>query len=224
MALRKVQGTFWSFYAQLYDFIWDSPVTRHVSAHIAKVVGTPENVVDLVCGTGLFSRPFTRSGAHTLGVDTSSTMLHRAVRTGRISEPQKANAAATGLPTGKYELVLCANVLHRHPEPEAVIAETRRLVKPGGHVVWVVPSPGMTRRQVLVTDLNTGRPWASSLTAHLARTAVTLLAALSRVQRTSSSAVLNGLHATAAKQRLPIETAPGMSQTQSVMISRAPDK
>lgn len=222
MAKRHAQDTFWSLYASLYDFIWDSPVTRKVSASIATLVGHPENVVDLGCGTGLFSRPFISSGAHTVGVDTSSTMLHRAVRTGRISEPHEANVASTGLPTAKYDVVLCANVLHLYPEPEAVIIETRRLVKPGGHVVWVVPSPGMRHRHVLATDLGMGRPLTTSLTAHLARTAITLLAALSRVHRTSSSAVLHQLYASAANQHLPIETTRGTSKTQSVIIARAP--
>lgn len=222
MAKRHAQDTFWSFYAWLYDSIWDSPVTREVSASVAKQIGIPENIVDLGCGTGLFSRPFTSSGAHTVGVDTSPTMLNQAVRTGRISEPHEANAASTGLPTAQFDVVLCANVLHLHPEPKAVIAETRRLVKPGGHVVWVVPSPGVRHHHVLATDLSTGRPWTSSLTAHLTRTAITLLAELSRVQRTSSSAVLHELYASATKQHLSIETTPGMSKTQVVIVARAP--
>jgi SAM-dependent methyltransferase len=40
---------------------------------------------------------------------------------------------------GAFEVVMCSQALHIVPEPERTVAELRRVVKPGGHVLVTVP-------------------------------------------------------------------------------------
>jgi predicted TPR repeat methyltransferase len=89
---RQSRRAFWSFYALLYDAVWDSPLTSQV---VAAAIGASQgpSVADLGCGTGLASRALVQRGATVDGVDGVTAMVRRATRTHRISRGHVADAA-----------------------------------------------------------------------------------------------------------------------------------
>jgi ubiquinone/menaquinone biosynthesis C-methylase UbiE len=100
------------------------------------------NVVDLGCGPGDIAIRLARAAANAriTGVDGSAAMLaiaHAALRSagfqsrvsfleGRIPE--------VALPAASFDLVLCKDMLHHLPDPQALWSEVRRLGRPGAAV------------------------------------------------------------------------------------------
>lgn len=176
----KTHKRFWDLHAAWYDIAWDSPTTSRVAC-AALGDDRPLNIVDLGCGTGLFSKPAS-SAAHVTGVDTSPQMLERALQRDRVQRTILADAHRTGLPSGGSEFVLCANLLHLHHDPRLVIHEAARITMPGGKIAFVIPSLPLHPNQVLIADLRAGRSPPEALAAHVIRIATGLAARFSSIQ------------------------------------------
>jgi cyclopropane fatty-acyl-phospholipid synthase-like methyltransferase len=121
---------------------------------IAKVVDlaapTPaDRVVDLGCGWGTFELALADRVAEIVGVDFSERAIELCRR--RLATDPRANvrfvcadAAATGLGSGAYDLVIAADLFeHLYPADSArVAAEAYRLLAPGGRVAVWTPHRG----------------------------------------------------------------------------------
>ncbi|MFO1450154.1 MAG: methyltransferase domain-containing protein [Opitutaceae bacterium] len=60
-----------------------------------------------------------------------------------------------GLPTGRYDLLISSHCLEHVANPLAALAEWRRVVRPGGHLLLLLPDPQRTfdhRRPVTTLD------------------------------------------------------------------------
>lgn len=93
-------------------------------------------VLDIGCGGGLVAEPLSRMGARVTGIDPSADTI----RTARAhSEPQglaidyrvarMEDLVAAG---ETFDAVSCLEVLEHVPDPAAFLAETVKLVRPGG--------------------------------------------------------------------------------------------
>ena len=99
-------------------------------------------VLEVGVGTGLALPHYTRSKRIT-GIDLSAEMLARA-RT-RVRECGLANvdtllevdAEATGFGAGSFDIAVAMFVASVVPHPRALLAEMRRVVRPGGHLLFV---------------------------------------------------------------------------------------
>lgn len=105
-----------------------------------------ERAVDLGCGAGHTGAALTEAGCEVVAVDLDPAMLDAA--TSRCAElvPRRADAAATGLPGGAFDLVVARHTLHHHDDPDATLREALRLLRPGGRFVLVDESampPGL---------------------------------------------------------------------------------
>ncbi|MHB8793069.1 MAG: class I SAM-dependent methyltransferase [Thermoleophilia bacterium] len=91
------------------------------------------NVLDVGCGTGLFTEAFTNVGVDTTGIDTNAEML--AIARSQVPAAQLVEASAEKLPfdTGAFDLVFLGHLLHETDEPLAALKEARRVAK--GRVV-----------------------------------------------------------------------------------------
>jgi 2-polyprenyl-6-hydroxyphenyl methylase / 3-demethylubiquinone-9 3-methyltransferase len=106
-----------------------------------------KTVIDIGCGGGLFAEEFARLGAHVIGVDPSAASLNTA----------RSHAAAMGLSidyrdgTGEHlplddarvDIACCVDVLEHVDDLDTVIAETARVLRPGG--VYVFDTINRTR-------------------------------------------------------------------------------
>lgn len=168
--------SFWQSYARDYDTVWDSPVTWQVRGVITTALSHSRRIVDLGCGTGLMTKTLVENGAHVIGVDSSADMLAIALRTGRVSRAIQAPAELVPLGPHSADAVIIANVLHLHPNPEAVITQAHRLVTPTGLIVATWPVPGLTPAAMYRADRRAGRPISSALRARVLRHRIGVLA------------------------------------------------
>ncbi len=111
------------------------------------------SIADIGAGTGFFALPF----AHAAGpagmvwaVDVQLPMLkiieeklqqESAPRNIRLREGE---AAKTGLPGGSCDLAFLGNIWHELDQPHTVLAEMRRILRPGGRIAildWRIDAP-----------------------------------------------------------------------------------
>ena len=94
------------------------------------------DVADVGCGAGIYSRAWADLGAASVvGVDSSAVMLSAAEEEARGSGRLRfvlGDAAATTLPDASVDVVFERALVHHVPDLGAVVAEARRLLRPGG--------------------------------------------------------------------------------------------
>ncbi len=117
----------------------DGRFHRDLAAAVAHFVNLQNvhRVLDVGTGTGLVLRGIRHedAAADLTGVDLSPGMLAKA--RGHLPEAQWLEADAARLPiaTDSIDLVTCVTALHLFPDPHAALAEWRRVLRTGGHVV-----------------------------------------------------------------------------------------
>lgn len=104
-------------------------------------LGPDVSLLDYGCGVGFVCSLAADRGCRVTGMDISAA----AVRLAAEREPRAtflvvAPARPLPLDSGTYDFVTCLGVLEHIPDPAPVIAELRRVAKPGAHSVWVVPN------------------------------------------------------------------------------------
>lgn len=127
----------------------DEPEERELvertADELARVVAPPGPVADLGCGPGAHALAFARRGYDVVGIDGSPRMVEVArIRAAR----DKVNAsfdvgdvrAPLRFADASLRVVLAILVLQHLPDPAAFIAEIRRCLRPGGHVLVTAPS------------------------------------------------------------------------------------
>lgn len=128
----------------------------------ALLTGLPDEIVEIGPGVGANFRYFP-PGTRVIAVEPNPQM-HGALRATAAAHDVSVDlvvrsADDTGLPDQSVELVVSTLVLCTVPDPEATLAEIRRILRPGGRFVFlehVAASPGSWLRwlQELVR-----RPW-----------------------------------------------------------------
>ena len=111
------------------DATWAGLISRQVDA--AEAV-----VVDIGCGGGTYTRAWSQLGARrVVGVDASAPVVDSARQDhGALPgvEFVEGDAAATGLPDGVADVVFERALVHHIADLGPVVAEARRLLRPGG--------------------------------------------------------------------------------------------
>jgi SAM-dependent methyltransferase len=99
-----------------------------------------DTVLDVACGPGLVACAFARVARHVTGIDLTPAMLERAEAL--AAERGLANVSfqlgdVLPLPfsAGAFSIVVSRFAFHHFEDPAAVLAEMRRVCRPGGRVV-----------------------------------------------------------------------------------------
>jgi ubiquinone/menaquinone biosynthesis C-methylase UbiE len=124
-----------------YDQRWRRYITG-ILTFLKSWVSIPPRaaVLDIGCGTAEFERLVLQEHPEQrmVGVDVSEKMLELA-RQKCEAYPNvtfcNASASALPFPDHQFDVVVSASALHYFQEPDASLAEMRRVVKPGGSVV-----------------------------------------------------------------------------------------
>lgn len=100
-------------------------------------------VLDLGCAFGYSTRLLRRRGYAAVGADASSSYIARARRADPGGTYLICDAAHVPLADRSFDGILCLDVLEHVTNERAVLAETARLLKPGGTLVLTVPHRGL---------------------------------------------------------------------------------
>jgi ubiquinone biosynthesis O-methyltransferase len=98
-----------------------------------------KRLLDLGCGDGTYSIAASKKGARVTGLDISESMLaaakQRAMAMGVSVEWSRASAEAIPCVSDTFDIVLAVTILCFVREPEQVIREVHRALRPGGAFV-----------------------------------------------------------------------------------------
>ena len=144
---------FWRFMYDRESAAWerqrDEPEQRALVERtvdeLATVVAPPGPVADLGCGPGAHALELARRGYGVVGVDGSPRMVEVArARAARDMVDATFDVHDVSAPLrfadGSLGGVLAILVLQHLPHPAAFIAEIRRCLRPGGHLLITAPA------------------------------------------------------------------------------------
>ena len=109
-----------------------------------------ERVLDLGCGAGDFLSLLRRVGAEPVGVELSERALERA----RLREPSAETHLLSPddsipLAHGSIDLVWCSEVIEHVADVGGLLAEVRRVLRPGGRLLLTTPFHGRVKGALL---------------------------------------------------------------------------
>jgi phosphatidylethanolamine/phosphatidyl-N-methylethanolamine N-methyltransferase len=130
-------------WAPVYDLVFGA-ITRPSIKAAVNVVNRmgPSRVIEVGVGTGI-ALPYYDRGHRVVGIDLSPDMLKRAeerVAKGGLRQVEglaEMDAGNLVFEDGAFDAAVAMFVMSVVPDPEKVLAEMARVVKPGGRVVTV---------------------------------------------------------------------------------------
>lgn len=144
---KRVQRYGWDRAAAHYERTWQAqlePAQRMLLDMAGLVPG--KSVLDIACGTGLVTLRAARMvapGGTVHGTDISEEMITAASLTARALDIancsfERMDAEDLALESDNFDIALCALGLMYAPDPERVVTEMHRVLKPGGLAVCAV--------------------------------------------------------------------------------------
>ncbi len=130
------------------DYLWlnlrDLPyfraMLRAVEAQFYQRYTLPAPTLDLGCGDGHFGR-ITFARKLDVGLDPWSGPIHQAANNGGYLALVQADGGRVPFPGGHFSSALSNSVLEHIPAIHVVLAELRRVLKPGAPFLFCVPNP-----------------------------------------------------------------------------------
>lgn len=109
--------------------------TPWVIGEIEKNIKKPANVLDIGCGAGFLTNQLALQGHKVSGIDLSDPSLEIAKKhdsTGKVHYVH-ANAYSLPFPDGSFDAVCAMDILEHVEQPEMLIREASRVLRPGGY-------------------------------------------------------------------------------------------
>jgi len=168
---RQVKRAY-KFYAPAYDFIFDWIFNPGREAAIQLLdIRRGQQVLEVGIGTGL-NLPLYPSDCRIAGIDLSEEMLKKArekvLELGLDNVTLKAmDATVMDFGDDEFDSAVATYTISAVPDPVAVLREMRRVVKPGGNIVFLnhfrSQRPLVGRFEDLVAPVCTRLGWKSNL-------------------------------------------------------------
>lgn len=138
---NKVRDPVRAEYARLsryYDRRWSCYVDASIDATLRRLPEPGKRVLDLGCGTGSLLQVLRCNWPQSelIGLDLSFEMLQVAGRK-LGADAALCQGSAQQLPwrSNVFDLVISTSAFHYFRNPERVLAEVKRVLRPGGHAV-----------------------------------------------------------------------------------------
>ena len=121
-------------------------ITPHIREFAAYARWNDRRVLELGCGIGADAVDFMRAGAEYIGLDISRAALRQARQWFRLAgvDGGLIHADAVDLMEhvrlASFDLIYTFDALHRMDDPEAVIRQARRAIRPSGEFRLMLPA------------------------------------------------------------------------------------
>ena len=159
---QQRERALWDSRAGYYDNqvlrIYEEAYRLTIEAILA-IVNSSSNVLEMGCGTGIVTVAIAPNVREITGIDISPKMIAKAQEKALRQNIENVtfkvlDASELPFPDHAFDVVLLPNLLQLVPQPEKVIKESRRLLKPGGTLVTVTdclgaPAPLKIKIQLL---------------------------------------------------------------------------
>lgn len=129
-----------AFVAKIYDPLLYFALKNIRQDIIRLIPDRDARILDLCCGTGDQLKKLSDAGFSNLtGVDLSADMLKVAGKGNKISTLITCDVQHTGLPGESFDIIIISFAVHEKPAgvQTKMMAETRRLLAPGGQLILV---------------------------------------------------------------------------------------
>lgn len=152
-------------YGVVYDFIFSGfapyqALSREILERVERAVPpgrarSEVRILDAGCGPGNISLLLGAAGFSVLGVDPYGPLIElarekrRARQLANLAFQHADLAAENPRWAGAFDQVVNVHSLYAHPDPDALLAQAARALKPGGHAIFV----NFTRRVPLLATL-----------------------------------------------------------------------
>jgi SAM-dependent methyltransferase len=124
---------------------WTVDQTIRAAQSVFPVRGT---VLDIGCGTGLYTRTLSSAGARVVGIDNSLPMLKAAIKAASLRYACVDCARPLPFPDATFDCVTAFDVLVYIPDLDGVYSEVNRIMKPGGVFFLVVANAKSIVRRI----------------------------------------------------------------------------
>lgn len=133
--------TYWSQFVNDYEnrqaFVAGNDLIRIMLERLG-MESDLKDVLELGCGTGLFTEVLCQKSCSVKATDFSDEMVAKAIEL-RSTLPNvtfsREDATNLSIEDQSFDTVFMANLIHIIADPDKVIAESRRVLKPGGRIV-----------------------------------------------------------------------------------------
>ena len=136
---RNDNKGFWDRWAKRYDrtIAIEKNTYVQILRRMKRKLDREMYVLELACGTGVFSAQLAGGVKMLEATDFSEKMIEKAKQRAHSSKLHYSVQDATALPyaPGTFDAVIISNALHIMPSPEKALAEIRRVLKPDGILI-----------------------------------------------------------------------------------------
>jgi 2-polyprenyl-6-hydroxyphenyl methylase/3-demethylubiquinone-9 3-methyltransferase len=152
----RLAGSWWAEDGFLHVLVGLNPgrfgYMRRVLVEELRLDPSALRALDIGCGGGLLAEEFARLGCRVTGIDPSEPSLaaarDHAAREGLSIEYRHGSGEALPFPDGSFDAAYCCDVLEHVDDLPRVVAETARVLKPGG--VYLYDTINRTLRSWLI--------------------------------------------------------------------------
>jgi ubiquinone/menaquinone biosynthesis C-methylase UbiE len=140
-------------YGLVYDYIYEQfRPYQQLQCEVLELVGAglpagmlkrDLHVLDIGCGPGNFTFVLAEAGFNTIGLESYAALVElarekrRAKRLANLAFRHGDLADGAGIREASFDEIVSIHSLYVHPQPETLLKEAYRILKPGGHAIFV---------------------------------------------------------------------------------------
>ena len=138
----KAIAAYYDEWAETYDAAlknWDYQAPDDAAAILGQYLKPGDDVLDVGCGTGMFSKAISRHlNCRIDGIDISAASLEIAEKQGKYDRLQRHDLQTTPLPIADnaFDAAACVGVMTYIEDEASLLADLCRVIRPGGYILF----------------------------------------------------------------------------------------